>query len=256
MPSSDKTKEVLEQILAQIYAEQASAKSGVNGSFLQAHDKQFLGTITANQYDNDSILNIYGPYGSQYSNTSIFNPYSPYGSEYGALSVNNPYCSTPPKLVINGRQIGFVSANPYVNNRIPIEGFLYTLKNDIQSLLAGRIIESESQARLISGESFIEAGDGTFLGKINPNKFDSDSIFNQFSLYGNKFSQLSIFNKFSNYGNQFNQLSPYNQFSNNPPKIFVKGKHVAFLTLNKSISPRVHPDELLEWAQRNVPMYG
>lgn len=256
MSSSDKTKEVLEQILAQLYAEQANQTAHTNGSYLMAQDGQLLGKINNNQYDNESILNQYGPYGSPYSPTSIFNPYSAYGSEYGAQSINNPYCSTPPKLFIGGRFIGHVTANQYVSSRISPQAFLYTLKNDISSLLAGRLIESESQARQLRGESYIEAADGTFLGKINPNRMDRDSIFNAFGPYGNKFSQSCIFNKFSTYGNQFNALSPFNRFSDTPPKVYVDGRFVAYLTVNVSMNPRIDPDSILEWAQRNVRAYG
>jgi len=256
MPSSDKTKQVLEQILAQIHADQAKESRRIDGSYLIAQDQQLLGKINYNRYDTESILNPYGPYGSKYSNTSIFNKYSPYGSPYGAFSVNNPYCNTPPKLFINGNLLGYVTVNKYVQNRIQAEDFLYTLQNDLNSLLTGRIVESVSQARQIEGESFIEAGDGTFLGKLNPNQIDEDSIFNQFGPYGNEFSQQSIFNTFSQYGgNQFSHLSPYNAFSSNPPKIYINGHFVAYLTVKTDIQPRVDPDEILEWAEKNVPAY-
>jgi hypothetical protein len=256
MSSSDKTKELLEQVLSQLYAEQAQGKKASNGSYLIAQDNQFLGRIIDNVYDNESILNEYGPYGSQYSNTSIFNQYSPYGSEYGMYSINNPYCTTPPQLFINGKFRGHISVNQFVPNRIPTEAFLYTLRNNLQALLSGNIIESESHARQLNYESYIVAGDGTFLGKLNPNRFDTESIFNRFGPYGNKFSQLSIFNKFSPYGgNQFSPLSPYNSFSTNPPKLYVRGKFIAYLTTNQSLNPRLHPDKLLEWAEANVSKF-
>lgn len=256
MSSPDKTKEVLEQILAQLYADQAKDTKEHNGSYLVAEDKQLLGKITDNRYDSDSILNKYGPYGSQYSNTSIFNPYSPYGSKYGAFSINNPYCGTPPKLFINGRLIGFVTANRYCHDRIAPEAFLYSLTNELPALLSGSIVESETHSRQLQGESFIEAADGTFLGKLNPNRSDVDSIFNQFAPYGNEFSQVSIFNKFSDYGNQFSDLSPFNSFTQTPPKLYFQGKFVGYVTVNSTLSPRFDPAELLQWAEKNVSPYG
>ena len=130
------------------------------------------------------------------------------------------------------------------------------MNNNLQALLSGHIIESETQARQLGGESFIEAQDGTFLGKLNPNKFDSDSIFNKFGPYGSKFSQTSIFNKFSDYGSQFSQLSPFNKFSQTPPNLFVNGQFIAFLTFNKYLTPLGDPENLLEWAETNVNRYG
>jgi len=256
MSSSDKTKELLEQMLAKLYTEQAQETRGYDTSYLIAQDGQFLGKITDDTYDTDSILNQYGPYGSQYSTTSIFNPYSQYGSVYGAYSINNPYTNTPPKLFISGTLIGYVTTNPYIQNRVAPEAFLYSLNNNLQTLLSGHVIESETQARQLDGESFIEAQDGMFLGKLDPNKFDSDSIFNKFGPYGSKFSQTSIFNKFSDYGSQFSQLSPFNKFSQTPPNLFVNGQFIAFLTVNKYLTPRVDPENLLEWAETNVNRYG
>ncbi len=253
--ATDNTKEVLELLLAGLYAEQNNASAKRSDSYLIAQDKQFLGRITDNQYDKESILNEYGPYGSQYSQTSIFNPYSQYGSEYGHQSLNNPYCSTPPQLIINGQFIGHVSKNPYVHTRIPTEAFLYTLKNSLSTLLAGKLIESEEYARVLNKESFIIAADDTFLGKLNPNRFDVESIFNKFGPYGNKYSDTSIFNKFSNYGSVLSNLSPFNTITRTPPKVFVKGKYIGYLTVNQTISNRIDPNQIFDWAQQNVQRY-
>lgn len=40
-------------------------------SFILAQDGQFLGTLSSNIYQSDSIMNEYGIYGSKYSATSI-----------------------------------------------------------------------------------------------------------------------------------------------------------------------------------------
>lgn len=69
----DKTKKLLEHLLGELYEEQSNVQENRRESFLKAQDGQYLGKITTNRYDNDSILNKYGPFGSRYSNTSIFN---------------------------------------------------------------------------------------------------------------------------------------------------------------------------------------
>lgn len=251
--SADKTKELLEQLLADLYEREATGSKPFGASFLEAQNGQFLGKVVSNRFDRESILNRYGPYGSRYSTTSIFNRYSDYGSRYGRNSVYNPHCWKPPKLVINRRLLGFVTVNQHVANGISTEAFLYSLENDLAGLLAGRMSGSAGEVRRLKGESYIEAGDGSFLGKLDGNHFDEESIFNQFGIYGNEFSPSSIFNQFSTYGNQFNVLSPYNQVSTNPPRLYVNGEFVAFLTKNQMKRPRVDPDELLAWADQNVP---
>jgi hypothetical protein len=46
------------------------------------------------------------------------------------------------------------------------------------------------------GESYIIAQDGQFLGKLTSNKYDSDSLLNEFGSYVSKFSSTSIFSQF------------------------------------------------------------
>jgi hypothetical protein len=63
-----------------------------------AVDGTYLGRLSSNPYDPQSVANPYGKYGSPYSPTSINNPYSKYGSEYSTMSPNNPYATKAPVL--------------------------------------------------------------------------------------------------------------------------------------------------------------
>lgn len=87
-------------------------------SFLLAQDGQFLGTLSSNKYQTDSVMNEYGTYGSKYSSTSIFNQYSQYGSRYGFYSPFNPYTSTPPQIILKGQWVGLLTANTFLQNRL------------------------------------------------------------------------------------------------------------------------------------------
>lgn len=74
----------------------------------------YLGRLSTNQYDSESISNPYGVYGSQYSPHSINNPYSEYGNPYSPGSVSNPYAlSTPSIYGSDGTYLGKLSSNPY-----------------------------------------------------------------------------------------------------------------------------------------------
>lgn len=251
------TKALLESLVSELYTA-ASREKGKgsairnNGNFLEAADGQFLGEISPDRYNPDSILNQYGPYGSRYSGTSIFNAYCPYGGQYGRFSPENPYTTSPPRLVIGGGEIGVVSVNSYVPNRIPFSEFIYSLNNDIAGLLGGKVSRDDVAIHRKSGDAFIQASDGTFLGSLNPNRLDVKSIFNRYGEYGNKYSSKSIFNKFATYGSRYSPYSPYNPTSRVPPEIIVGGKKVASLSVNASIAPRISPDEILTWAENNV----
>lgn len=93
-------------------------------------------------------------------------------------------------------------------------------------------------------ETVIFATDGQFLGVINDNPFDLDSIANSFGTYGNPFNSLSIWNEFGTYGSDFSPLSPFDDFSTTPPQIFENSAFVAHLTTNSFVNPRVDPNDL------------
>ena len=59
---------------------------------------QYLGNLSANKFDENSVSNPYGRYGSEYSPDSIKNPYSQWGSPYSNKSVNNEYATQAPVI--------------------------------------------------------------------------------------------------------------------------------------------------------------
>jgi hypothetical protein len=70
----------------------------------QLRDRQtgkYLGTLSSNPYDANSVSNPYGRYGSEYSADSINNPQGQYGSRYSNDSPNNPYATNPPAVYGN-----------------------------------------------------------------------------------------------------------------------------------------------------------
>lgn len=93
-------------------------RAGQGQSFLVADDGQFLGKLSLNQYDSESISNTYGSYGSPYSSTSIKNQYSQYGSPYSSLSPYNQYSNTPPTIYIIGIEYGYLTRNIYKSGNI------------------------------------------------------------------------------------------------------------------------------------------
>jgi hypothetical protein len=255
MAPSDNTKRLLEELLAQLHGKQAEESKVANGGILRAADGQLLGKINSNKYNRESILNKYGPFGSRYSQTSIFNPYSQYGSKYGPLSINNPMSSIPPEIVVDGRAVVKVSANPRIQHRITPEDFIATLEASPQLLLEGRVYNSGPTLSHRSDQAYIEAADGTFLGKLNPNKYDSESIFNEYGNFGSEYSPISIFNKYGIYGGEYSNLSPFNEYSSTPPKVIVDGKLIGHLTSNEYISPRIDPQIIKQWARENISQY-
>jgi len=93
---------------------------------------------------------------------------------------------------------------------------------------------------------YIVAQDGQYLGEISSNKYDSDSICDQYGTYGSKYSYKSIFNNYSKYGNNYSSYSAYNSFAYSPPIIYDTGNNpVYYLTKNDIKIPAIDPDELV-----------
>lgn len=87
---------------------------------LWTNDGQFLGLLSSNQYDPNSIYNPNGTYGNSYSLTSIRNPSSLCGSTWGIYSPYNPNSLCPPAIVYQGQVIGVVTKNRhFCTNGVP-----------------------------------------------------------------------------------------------------------------------------------------
>ncbi|WP_109699670.1 hypothetical protein [Chitinophaga deserti] len=90
---------------------ESDIRSKYGESYIIANDGQFLGKLTSNEFDNDSLLNEFGPFGSEFSPTSIFNEFGTYGSEFSGMSPFNEFSSTPPRIYVNGKLYGYLTEN-------------------------------------------------------------------------------------------------------------------------------------------------
>jgi hypothetical protein len=85
------------------------------------------------------------------------------------------------------------------------------------------------------------SSDGTYLGELSTNKFDSDSIFNEYGTYGSKYSSDSIWNEYGTYGSKYSNKSAFNDYASDPPMIYSGDQYVGRLTTNKYKSDAVSP---------------
>ena len=74
---------------------------------------QPLGVVSSNRYDDNSICNPYGDYGSKYSDISIMDKYGDYGSKYSNFSAYNSQAEYPPLLywIDNHQPIAVISVS-------------------------------------------------------------------------------------------------------------------------------------------------
>lgn len=110
--------------------------------------------------------------------------------------------------------------------------------------------------RIRRGESFIVANDGQYLGKLCLNRYDSESICNEYGSFGSRYSSTSIFNQYSTYGSVYSALSPFSQYTQTPPKIYLRGVFWGVLTVNSWVYMRkLSPYDLNNWMSDNGLFY-
>lgn len=73
-----------------------------------------------------------------------------------------------------------------------------------------------------------------YLGKLNANKYDSESIWNEYGKYGNKYNTKCIWNAYGTYGSEYRSYSPFNDYASFPPVLRdIKGNFYGYFTSNK-----------------------
>ena len=92
--------------------------------------KVFLGCLNCRRYDQSSVWNSYGTYGSKYQSESIWNRYGTFGNKYNSESPCNKYSTEAPVIVDrDGGFYGHFSANKYHPRRTTISDMVWILDN-------------------------------------------------------------------------------------------------------------------------------
>ena len=95
---------------------------------------KFLGDLTTNEFDPDSIFNKFGTYGNKFSSDSIWNEFGDYGSKFSSKSAFNDFASDPPIIVAKtGNKvevIGYLTTNKFLPGAISP----YDLKTELKEL--------------------------------------------------------------------------------------------------------------------------
>lgn len=91
----------------------------------------FLGELTTNEFDSDSIFNKFGTYGNEFSTKSIWNEFGRYGGEFSRYSPFNEFSLHPPMIIDgDGRVVGYLTVNKYKAGGIS-PYIIYQVLNDL-----------------------------------------------------------------------------------------------------------------------------
>ncbi len=99
------------------------------------------------------------------------------------------------------------------------------------------------------GTLTIFSHDGQFLGFVNGNAFDPESVCNPYGNYGSVYSSTSLWNPYGNYGSKVGTFSAFNEISAQPPVLFDGETPIAYITVNSILLPQINSFYLLEYLQ-------
>lgn len=72
-----------------------------------------------------------------------------------------------------------------------------------------------------------------FLGELNTSKYSTNSVWNEYGIYGSKYNTNSIWNNFGIYGGLYSSTSPFNMYAIDPPVVLDEdGNFYGYFTVN------------------------
>ncbi len=103
--------------------------------------------------------------------------------------------------------------------------------------------ENLDDAFVVTSTLVIYGQDGTFLGVVDTNRFNSDSVCNGFGTYGSRYSSYSIWNEYGTYGGDYGINSAFNEYGSYPPILYewdgVNLNALYYVTTNPYKNPRI-----------------
>lgn len=154
--------------------------------------------------------------------------------------------------VLSGRNVAWTSSNlsvvdGYVIGDTVVVTGLTSGVATVTATVDGRsasvpinvVVPATNICTQIAGASLVSST-GVFLGTFT-NRFNSQSIFNEFGTYGSQYAALSTNNPYGTYGSPYSATSARNPYASSPPVIVKNGSALAFYTVNTTKTPSVAP---------------
>jgi hypothetical protein len=93
---------------------------------------------------------------------------------------------------------------------------------------------AQKQLQIYGGQSH-----DVYLGCLNCDSYNSNSIWNEYGTYGSSYNTKSIWNEYSQYGSDYSTYSLFNTTARYPPVVVDKdGNFYGYLTINEYNSKR------------------
>ena len=122
-----------------------------------------------------------------------------------------------------------LTANPYAGTRVP--------SSDPR---VSRYSPDGATNPYTTGGGRIVGADGQYLGKLNANKYDPESVANPYGQYGSKYSPTSVNNKYSQYGSPYSSTSSTNPYATQAPRVYYGTPPAATTPRTSTYTPYVY----------------
>ena len=87
------------------------------------------------------------------------------------------------------------------------------------------------------------SGRGEYIGDLDSNSYNNNSICNEYGQFGGEYSSQSIFNQYGNNGSSYSSTGAYNDNAQSPPYFYFKGSRI-YVSTNSNIPNRISPGVL------------
>jgi len=131
--------------------------------------------------------------------------------------------------------LGRLSKNKYApdstSNKYGVYGSRFSPKS-IKNPFSIPGSAAQSEYSFGSNSPQLRGEDGTFLGRVNKNRYNADSISNPYGRYGSKYSPDSINNPYGKYGSPYSPYSATNPYAIEAPPRFMRQSPIQRLGTN------------------------
>ncbi len=195
----------------------ATTKSGTTPTWAKVLSNMAAGytgqPLPFNSYSQPSYQ---APQNTNYQYTASAPSYVPQSTNYQSTAPTSTGATQPTYL-------GQLSTNKYAadstSNQYGQYGSPYGSGVNNPYSSAGMAARSQYS----SGGPKLYGQDGQFLGNLNSNQYDPNSVSNPYGKYGSKYSSTSINNQYGTYGSQYSNQSATNPYATDAPIIVDNG---------------------------------
>jgi len=124
--------------------------------------------------------------------------------------------------------IGLYSSNPYLQGSTSnlLSAYDYRSPSNPYGTYGSPYSPTGARNPYAVDGARLYGSDGTYLGRLNANRFDTESLSNPYGRFGSPYSSTSVNNPYGRFGSPYSNQSARNPFATDPPRIYEPPKYL------------------------------